>query len=147
MTASSKIKEGPPAAQVGPAKKVAKLKADNEAKKAKPLGLRQQTPTSPIEMPLAPEPERISAAYQSQGPPPPPMWLPDSLVAKRYQINPRTLRRWDEDSSLGFPPVIIINSRRYRELAALEAWERQTAARARSAKAKRIEEHSAVGAA
>jgi hypothetical protein len=41
---------------------------------------------------------------------------------------------------LGFPPVIVINSRRYREVAALEEWERRTAANARSAKAKRLEQ-------
>jgi predicted DNA-binding transcriptional regulator AlpA len=53
------------AAQVPFAKKAAKLKAANEAKKAQPLWLRPQS--------LAPEiqtaPERVSAAHRSQGPP------------------------------------------------------------------------------
>lgn len=142
MPASSKVK----AAQIEPAEKAAKLKAANEAKKARPAWPQQQTPTPPIETPLPPEPERIGKAHRSQGPPP--TWIPDPLVARRYGVNPRTLRRWDEDPTLGFPPVIIINSRRYRELSALEDWERRTAARARSAKATRLEEQSAaVGAA
>jgi hypothetical protein len=70
----------------------------------------------------------------------PPRWIPDPLVAERHQINPRTLRRWDPDATLGFPPVIIINARRYRELAALEEWERHAAANARSAKARQFEQ-------
>jgi hypothetical protein len=72
----------------------------------------------------------------------PPRWIPDPLVAKRYAVNPRTLRRWDQDEQLGFPPVIIINSRRYRELSALEAWERRTAANARSIKARQIKQQA-----
>jgi hypothetical protein len=162
MLASSKIQK--PAAQIEPAKKAAKLKADNEAKKARPAWPQPQTPTSLIETPLAPEPERIGKPHRYQGPPaaqdepakkrkkrrtqlPGTTWVPDPLVAKRYGINGRTLRRWDEDPTLGFPPVIIINTRRYRELTALEDWERRTAARARSTKAKWIEEHSTMGAA
>jgi primosomal protein N'' len=73
----------------------------------------------------------------------PPRWIPDPLVAKRYAVNPRTLRRWDEDPELGFPPVIVINTRRYRELAALEDWERRTAARARTERARRLEQSGA----
>jgi hypothetical protein len=134
MTAS-RIHERPQSAQVEPSRKAAALKASNAAK-ARRERLKQQALTPPMETTLAPKPERVSKAHRSQGPPP--EWLPDPLVAKRYSVNPRTLRRWDEDASLDFPPVILINGRRYRELAALEAWERRTAANARSAKAKQF---------
>jgi hypothetical protein len=136
---TSQIQEQPPSAQVEPAKKAAALKASNAAK-AQRGRFHQQAPTPPIEMPLAPEPERVGKANRSQGPP---RWIPDPLVAKRYQINPRTLRRWDQDPSLGFPPVIIVNARRYRELAALEEWERRTAANARSIKARLVKQQFA----
>jgi hypothetical protein len=121
-------------AQVEPSRKAAALKASNAAK-ARRERLKQQALTPPMETTLAPKSERVSKAHRSQGPP---RWIPDPLVAKRYHINPRTLRRWDQDPSLGFPPVIIINSRRYREIAALEEWERRTAAKARSAKARQF---------
>jgi hypothetical protein len=49
--------------------------------------------------------------------------LPDPAVAKRYGVHPFTLRRWDENPDLGFPPVIKVNNRRYREIAKLHAWD------------------------
>ena len=54
-----------------------------------------------------------------------PVLLSDRQVAQRYDVVVRTLERWDLQPSLGFPPPVRINRRRYRELAALEAWERQ----------------------
>ena len=51
--------------------------------------------------------------------------LPDPRVAQRYNINPRTLYRWDKQPALGFPPAIRINRRKYRRVEQLEAWERQ----------------------
>jgi hypothetical protein len=134
MSSAESLEERPPSAQVEPSRKAAALKASNAAK-ARRARLKQQAPTPPMET-LAPKPKRVSKAHRSQGPPP--AWLPDTLVAFRYRINPRTLRRWDEDPSLGFPPVILINNRRYREVAALEAWERGCAARAMSAKARQF---------
>jgi hypothetical protein len=133
--ATAKILERPPSAQVAPAKKAAALKAAND-KKAQCASFQRQASAPPMETSLPPESERASKAHRSQGPPP--TWLPDPLVARRYRVSGRTLRRWDLDVSLGFPPVIVINSRRYREVAALEEWERRTAANARSAKAKRL---------
>jgi hypothetical protein len=135
--ATAKILERPPSAQVEPARRAAALKAANEAK-AQRKSFQRQASAPPTETSLAPQPERASKANRSQGPPP--TWLPDPLVAKRYGVSGRTLRRWDQDPSLEFPAVIIVNSRRYRELAALEEWERRTAANARSAKAKRLEQ-------
>ena len=54
-----------------------------------------------------------------------PVLLPDPAVAKRYGVHPFTLRRWDENPELGFPPVIMVNGRRYREIAKLDAWDRK----------------------
>jgi hypothetical protein len=54
--------------------------------------------------------------------------LPDPQVARRYSVNPRTLYRWDERPALGFPKAIVINHRKYRRVAELEAWERQRVA-------------------
>ena len=54
-----------------------------------------------------------------------PVLLPDPAVAKRYGVHAITLRRWDQNPKLGFPPVIIVNNRRYREIAKLDAWDRK----------------------
>jgi hypothetical protein len=59
-----------------------------------------------------------------------PVLVPDRQVAERYDVVVRTLERWDLQPELGFPPPVRINRRRYRELAALEAWERENARRA-----------------
>ena len=45
-----------------------------------------------------------------------PVLIPDPVVAKeRYHVHPHTLRRWDNNPALGFPPVVKVNGRRYRE--------------------------------
>jgi hypothetical protein len=49
--------------------------------------------------------------------------VPERAVAEKYGVCVRTIMRWGEDPSLGFPPVVIIRRRRYRDLAALEAWD------------------------
>jgi hypothetical protein len=54
-----------------------------------------------------------------------PVLLPDPAVARRYGVHPFTLRRWDENPGLGFPPVIMVNGRRYREIAKLDIWDRK----------------------
>jgi predicted DNA-binding transcriptional regulator AlpA len=54
--------------------------------------------------------------------------LPDPQVAARYGINPRTLYRWDEQPTLGFPRPLRINHRKYRRIAELESWERSRVA-------------------
>jgi hypothetical protein len=66
-------------------------------------------------------------------PPPAPalVLVPETQVAARYGVVPRTLARWDLDPDLGFPPPVVIRRRRYRSLAELEAWDakqRSTAA-------------------
>jgi hypothetical protein len=61
-----------------------------------------------------------------------PVLLSDRQVAQRYDVVVRTLERWDLQPDLGFPPPVRINRRRYRELAALETWEKKKAAQAGS---------------
>ena len=55
---------------------------------------------------------------------PAPGLLPERLVAERYSVHVRTIDRWGRDPSLGFPPAVIIRKRRYRDAAALDAWDR-----------------------
>jgi hypothetical protein len=47
------------------------------------------------------------------------------------------LRRWDKKPDLGFPPVVIVNNRRYREIAALDAWDRKNSREAATLRAGR----------
>jgi hypothetical protein len=56
-----------------------------------------------------------------------PALIPDRLVAERYDVCVRTLERWDATPGLGFPPPIRIRRRRFRESAALDAWDRANA--------------------
>jgi hypothetical protein len=49
--------------------------------------------------------------------------IPDPQVAQRYGRSLRSLARWDEDKALGFPRPILIRGRKYRDLAALDAWD------------------------
>jgi hypothetical protein len=61
--------------------------------------------------------------------------LPDPVVAKRYGVHPFTLRRWDKNPALKFPPVIMVNGRRYREIAKLDAWDRKNSREAATRRA------------
>jgi hypothetical protein len=62
--------------------------------------------------------------------------LPDHIVARvRYHVHPHTLRRWDKNSALRFPPPVYLNGRRYREVAALDAWDRMNSRQAASLRA------------
>ena len=54
--------------------------------------------------------------------------LPDSQVAQRYKVDPRTIARWDQRPELGFPKPVRINARKYRSIEQLENWERSRAA-------------------
>jgi hypothetical protein len=57
-------------------------------------------------------------------------FLPERLVAQRYRVTTRTLRRWDETPTLQFPAPIMIRGRRYRDPRRLEQWERERASAA-----------------
>jgi hypothetical protein len=62
--------------------------------------------------------------------------IPDPVVAReRYRVHPHTLRRWDKRPELGFPPVIMVNGRRYREANALDAWDRRNSRQAAALRA------------
>ena len=49
--------------------------------------------------------------------------LPDSKVAARYDVSAMTLWRWDRDPRLNFPKPIRIRGRKYRDEAALDAFD------------------------
>jgi hypothetical protein len=62
--------------------------------------------------------------------------IPDSVVAKqRYNVHPHTLRRWDRNPKLDFPPPVYVNGRRYREVEALDAWDRKNSREAAALRA------------
>lgn len=62
--------------------------------------------------------------------------IPDPIVAReRYHVHPHTLRRWDKKPKLGFPPVVLVNGRRYREVAKLDAWDRRNSREAATRRA------------
>jgi hypothetical protein len=50
--------------------------------------------------------------------------LPDSQVAQRHKVDPRTIARWDQRPELDFPKPFRINNRKYRSIEQLEIWER-----------------------
>jgi hypothetical protein len=56
------------------------------------------------------------------------MLLPDPQVCRRYNIDQRTLPRWDADPDLKFPPPTYINGRKYRDVEALDTWDKWRAA-------------------
>jgi hypothetical protein len=49
--------------------------------------------------------------------------IPDRLVAERYGRTTKTIARWADDPEMGFPQVIRLRNRRYRDAAALDAWD------------------------
>jgi hypothetical protein len=55
--------------------------------------------------------------------------LPDSAVARRYDVHLRSLARWDRNPTLGFPAPIQINGRKYRRRSELEEFERRNVAK------------------
>jgi hypothetical protein len=62
--------------------------------------------------------------------------IPDRIVAReRYHVHPHTLRRWDKNPALNFPPPIYVNNRRYRDAAALDAWDRRNSREAATRRA------------
>ena len=53
--------------------------------------------------------------------------IPEAQVALRYGRHITTLSRWDRDPDLGFPKVIIIRNRRYRDEEQLDAFDKAQA--------------------
>lgn len=60
-------------------------------------------------------------------------YLTRPLAAARYSVSERTITRWMEDKTLGFPQPIRVRERLFFELAALEAWERAQASSSKRA--------------
>jgi hypothetical protein len=56
--------------------------------------------------------------------------LPHPAVARHYHKNERTIQRWVESPTLGFPKPIVINGRKYYREYELRDWEIATAAAA-----------------
>jgi hypothetical protein len=48
--------------------------------------------------------------------------IPDSKVAKKCGVCKKTLGRWDDKPELGFPPIIWINGRKFRDADLLDAF-------------------------
>jgi predicted DNA-binding transcriptional regulator AlpA len=44
-------------------------------------------------------------------------------VAQRYQVDKRTIYRWQHDANVDFPPCVTINKRKYFSLLDILAWE------------------------
>ena len=62
--------------------------------------------------------------------------IPDVVVAReRYCVHPHTLRRWDKNPALGFPPPVYLNGRRYREAEKLDNWDRKNSREAATRRA------------
>lgn len=52
-------------------------------------------------------------------------------VAKRNDVGPRTVERWERDPRLGFPKPTYVRGRKYWDETDLIVWERNMAARSR----------------
>lgn len=48
---------------------------------------------------------------------------PKQIRARFGGISEMTLWRWEHDARLGFPKAVLINRRKYYDLAEIEAWE------------------------
>jgi predicted DNA-binding transcriptional regulator AlpA len=59
--------------------------------------------------------------------------IPAPAVWRRYGKTDRTLDRWLQDESLGFPRPTVIRGRRYFKEAELIEWERIQASKSRAA--------------
>ena len=65
-----------------------------------------------------------------------PKFIPDGGVAReRYHVHPHTLRRWDKNPALKFPPPIYMNGRRYRDVEKLDAWDQKNSREAATRRA------------
>ena len=70
-----------------------------------------------------------------------PVLLSERRAAERYDVSTRTLARWDEAPGLGFPPPVMINRRRYRDIAKLDAWDAEMSRKARKTIMRHAREH------
>ena len=54
-------------------------------------------------------------------------WLSRRAQANRYGRTTRTIRRWETDPDLNYPPGIMINGQSYRREDHLDAWDAERA--------------------
>jgi hypothetical protein len=54
-----------------------------------------------------------------------PIWVPRVAVATRYNVNPRTIARWEADPYMGFPKSREIRKRHYTDERELDAYDAQ----------------------
>jgi hypothetical protein len=66
-------------------------------------------------------------------------YLTELEVCERYDVVPLTLRRWDEDPTLGFPPPLIIRGRKFRDEDELLAFDAKLVRQGRQTKARKAE--------
>jgi hypothetical protein len=62
--------------------------------------------------------------------------VPDPEVLREFHITAMTLRRWDRDPDLGFPPPICIRKRKFRPRSGLDAFKQRLLQEAVDAKAR-----------
>jgi hypothetical protein len=48
--------------------------------------------------------------------------IPEAKAAKKCGVCTKTLERWDDKPELGFPPIIWINGRKFRDADLLDAF-------------------------
>lgn len=48
--------------------------------------------------------------------------IADPKLARLLNVSLRSLARWDADKKNNFPPPVLINSRKFRRRAEIEAW-------------------------
>jgi hypothetical protein len=68
--------------------------------------------------------------------------VPDPIVAARYNVHLRTIKRWSEDLRLDFAPLYKINKRNFRRLGDLRKWERTRASGSTARKRAEVAEHA-----
>jgi hypothetical protein len=48
--------------------------------------------------------------------------IPEAKAAKKCGVCTKTLERWDDKPELGFPPIVWINGRKFRDADLLDAF-------------------------
>jgi hypothetical protein len=73
-------------------------------------------------------------------------YLSRGEIAKRFGVSSRTVRRWEKNEKLDFPPVIMMSKRGYFDLDEIEAFERSLVRRSVSADPSSVQSQDAVHA-
>jgi hypothetical protein len=66
----------------------------------------------------------------------PKQYLNSNKTARRYGVSKRTIARWQQDPSIGFPrPAVSINGRNYHDEAQLDQFDRECVLKATAGRA------------